>query len=131
MSRQRLTVDEMLAAARARLQRVQPSNVDAEQDRGAVVVDIRCESDRRRTGVIRGSVAVERTVLEWRADPDSPWSDPRIAELDRRLILICSDGYSSSLAAVSLLDLGFGDVTDVDGGVTAWVAEGLSLERSR
>ena len=130
MSQQRLTIDEMLAAARARLQRVQPSDVKAEQDRGAVVVDIRCESDRRRTGVISGSVTVERTVLEWRADPDSPWRDPRIADLDWRLILICSDGYSSSLAAVSLLDLGFGDVTDVDGGITAWIAEGLSLERS-
>lgn len=130
MSQQRLTIDKMLAAARTRFRRLQPPDVEGEQRRGAVVVDIRCESDRRRTGVIPGSVAIERTVLEWRADPDSPWCDPRIADLDRQLILICSDGYSSSLAAVSLLDLGFGDVTDVDGGITAWVAEGLPLEAS-
>lgn len=130
MAQPRLTIDEMLAAARARLRRLRPVTVQAEQIGGAVVVDIRCESDRRRTGVIGGSVAIERSVLEWRADPDSPWRDPRIADLDRRLILICSDGYSSSLAAVSLLDLGFRDVTDVDGGITAWIAEGLPLEPS-
>lgn len=131
MSDSRTTIEETLAAARARFRRLQPSEVEGAQEAGAVVVDLRCADDRRRTGVVRGSVVIERTVLEWRADPESPWRDPRIADLELRLILLCADGYSSSLAAASLLDLGFAEVTDVDGGVTGWIAAGLSLDPAR
>jgi rhodanese-related sulfurtransferase len=127
MPEQRTTIDDMLAAARARLERLTPSEVRAAQTEGAIVVDTRCEADRERVGVIPGSIPIQRTVLEWRADPDSPWKDPRIANLAARLILVCNDGFSSSLAAASLLDLGFDNVTDVDGGAHAWAAAGLPL----
>jgi rhodanese-related sulfurtransferase len=127
MPEQRTTIDDMLAAARARLERLTPSEVRAAQTEGAIVVDTRCEADRERVGVIPGSIPIQRTVLEWRADPASPWKDPRIANLAARLILVCNDGFSSSLAAASLLDLGFDNVTDVDGGAHAWAAAGLPL----
>jgi rhodanese-related sulfurtransferase len=128
MSEQRTTIDDVLAAARARLARLTPNEARAAQTEGAIVVDTRCEVDRERVGVIPGSIPIQRTVLEWRADPDSPWKDPRIADLETRLILVCNDGFSSSLAAASLLDLGFENVTDVDGGANAWAAAGLPLD---
>jgi len=128
MPEQRTTIDDVLAAARARFRRVTPSEVEAAQTEGAIVVDTRCEADRERVGVIPGSIPIQRTVLEWRADPDSPWKDARSADLEARLILVCNDGFSSSLAAASLLDLGFENVTDVEGGANAWAAASLPLD---
>ena len=74
--------------------------------------------------MIPGSIAVARSVLEWRADPASPWRDDRIARPEARLLLLCEEGYSSSLAAASLCDLGFERVGDVVGGMERWLAEG-------
>jgi rhodanese-related sulfurtransferase len=92
---------------------------------GALLIDIRDGDQRRRDGTIPGALRIDRTVLEWRVDPASGAADPVITSLDRPLILICDQGYSSSLAVASLLDLGATQVTDVIGGFQAWRAGGL------
>jgi rhodanese-related sulfurtransferase len=126
----RRTVHDLLAAARARLDRVPPSRVAEEVREGAVVVDIRSEAHRARDGVIPGALWYPRNVLEWRADPASGHHDPALsADLDRRIILVCDGGYQSSLAAATLQDLGFARATDLEGGFTAWRAAGLPVER--
>ena len=124
----RLTIDDLLAEARHQIDRLEPAAAAAEIERGAVVVDTRCQDDRRREGTIEGAVHIPRTVLEWRADPASRHCDERIAALDRRLILVCNDGYSSSLAAANLVRLGFQRVADLVGGYRAWQAAGLPTE---
>jgi rhodanese-related sulfurtransferase len=88
-----------------------------------LIVDIRATDARARDGVVPGSVHVPRTVLEWRADPDSGVANPYLA--GRTLVLLCDHGQSSSLAAATLVELGHTDVADVVGGFEAWVAEGL------
>ena len=121
----RRSIDDMLAEARRRIVRLPPRDAWRVMDAGGVLVDLRCDDDRRRFGIVPGSIHIPRTVLEWRADPESQWRDDRIARLDAHLVLMCSDGYSSSLAAASLCDLGFSDVGDVIGGFTAWRRDGL------
>lgn len=123
----RRSLDDILAAARAQITRHSPAEAWQAMATGGVLVDIRCEDDRRRHGVVPDSVHIPRTVLEWRADPDGPWRDERIARLDAALILMCSDGFSSSLAAASLCDLGFTNVGDVIGGFGAWFLDGLPV----
>ncbi len=123
----RRTIDDLVADARARISRITPEDAAAAVERGALLVDLRCEDDRSRFGVIPGAVPIARSVLEWRADPASEWRDHRIANLDARLILMCGEGYSSSLAAASLCDLGFTDVADVIGGFFAWRRAGLPV----
>jgi rhodanese-related sulfurtransferase len=113
-------IADVLAAARARIERYSPAGAAAAED--AVVVDLRCDDVRARDGVIPGSVHVPRSVLEWRCDPSSGYANPALA--GRRLILVCEQGYSSSLAAAALRDLGI-DVGDLDGGFEAWRAEGF------
>lgn len=125
----RRTIAEALADARRRIDRLTPAEAAAEAEQGAALVDTRDTADRARDGIIEGSVHVPRTVLEWRADPTSGSSDPRIADPDARLIIICNEGYSSSLAAAMLKDLGFTRVADMEGGVAAWKAAGLPLIR--
>jgi rhodanese-related sulfurtransferase len=105
----------MLAEARARIVRYTPDEVRADAD--LVVVDIRSVDERERSGVIPGSKHVPYSVLQWRADQTSEWCDPELA--DRRLVLVCLEGYSSSLAAASLVDLGV-DAGDLIGGYEAW-----------
>jgi rhodanese-related sulfurtransferase len=92
-----------------------------------LIVDIRGDADREHTGVVPGSLHVPRTVLEWRLAPDSAWRSPYAGGLDRPVIVICDHGYSSSLAAATLRDLGFARAGDVVGGVEAWQAAGLPL----
>ncbi len=113
----------MLAEARARIVRYTPTEAAAADD--ILLVDIRSVDERERTGVIPGSKHVPRSVLEWRADPTSEWHDPELA--GKRLVLVCQEGYSSSLAAASLRELGV-DAGDLDGGVERWIAEGLPVE---
>jgi rhodanese-related sulfurtransferase len=126
----RTTIDELLVAARRRLDRVAPAHAPAAVRNGAVLVDIRSELHRERHGVIPGARFHPRNVLEWRVDPDSGFSDPVLsADLGRRLILVCQEGYQSSLAAVTLQDLGFARATDLVGGFVAWRAAGLPVER--
>ena len=112
----------MLAEARSRIVRYTPAEA-TEAD--VLLVDLRSVDERSRTGVIPGAVHVPRSVLEWRADPTSEWHDPVLAVC--RLVLVCAQGYSSSLAAASLVQLGV-DAGDLDGGFEAWVSAGLPVE---
>jgi rhodanese-related sulfurtransferase len=124
----RISIDDLLAAARARLDRVSAVAAHAELDEGAVLVDIRSDAQRARDGVVPGAIVIARNVLEWRCDPDSDGRDPRVAELDRRVILMCDGGYQSSLAAATLQDMGLHRATDLVGGFQAWRAAGLPIE---
>jgi rhodanese-related sulfurtransferase len=113
-------IDILLAAARADLIRVQPAELAAEMSAGALVVDIRPIEQRRHDGDLPGAVVVDRNVLEWRLDPSSPH---RIAEASggaRRVIVVCNEGFSSSLAAATLRQLGLPDATDMVGGFQLW-----------
>jgi rhodanese-related sulfurtransferase len=119
------SIDEILDAARARLHRVGPRAVYQEKD--ALLVDIRPAVQRAAEGEIPGALLIERNHLEWRFDPES---DARIAEAagyDVRVIVFCSEGYTSSLAAAALQDLGLARATDLTGGFKAWAAEGLPV----
>jgi rhodanese-related sulfurtransferase len=127
----RTTINELLDAARRRLQRVEPQEAAEAVRGGALLVDIRSELQRERDGELPGAVCHPRNVLEWRADPDSGHSDPRISgDLGRRIILVCNEGYQSSLAAATLQDLGFTAATDLIGGFQAWREAGLPVVRS-
>jgi rhodanese-related sulfurtransferase len=126
---ERATIGALLEAARARLERLEPRAAQQALADGALVIDTRDVAMRRETGVIPGSVHVPLSVLFWRLDPTSESSDPRLADANRRVVLICAHGYSSSLAAATLLDLGYGRATDVIGGFEAWAAAGLPVTR--
>lgn len=129
-SPQRISVGELLEAARRRLQRVGPTAARGAQSGGAVLLDIRTESQRARDGAIPGAVFHPRNVVEWRADPESGASDPQLAEaMDRAVIVFCHAGYQSSLVAATLQDLGYPRATDLDGGFEAWRAAGLPVEQ--
>jgi rhodanese-related sulfurtransferase len=124
----RTTVDELLADARARLRRVTPGEARAAAARGALLIDIRAESQRERDGVIPGARYIARNVLEWRCDPSSEWRDPEVTDQPgRQLIVMCDAGYQSSLAAALLQRFGFGDATDVIGGFQAWREQGFEV----
>jgi rhodanese-related sulfurtransferase len=120
-----VTIDEMLGASRARLTRLTPHEAFAEMVAGGTLVDIRPAAQRAAEGEVPGSVIVERNHLEWRFDPASDARLPWVTEYGHRLIVICQEGYTSSLAAAALLDLGLRRATDVIGGFRAWAAEGL------
>lgn len=123
------TIDDVLARARRRLDRLTPEQAAAELASGALLVDTRTSEQRTKGGAIPGARVIDRTVLEWRLDPTS---DSRVSEAidhDVRVILICAEGYSSSLAAASLQDLGLVNATDVVGGFEAWRAAGLPVTR--
>ena len=120
----RLTVEELLDRARKRLVRVDPMQAAEELAKGAILVDIR-PSEQRAQGEIPGATVIDRSVLEWRLDPASKWKIPAVTNHDIRLIVICNEGYSSSLVAAELHDLGLVNATDVTGGFQAWRAAGL------
>jgi rhodanese-related sulfurtransferase len=117
-----VTVAELLDASRTGVSRPGPVEASAARGAGALLVDIRPEPYRREEGEIPGSLVLERNVLEWRLDPASP--DRCLDARGRQVILICNEGYASSLAAVSLRSLGL-DATDLDGGFRGWLAAGL------
>ena len=127
----RMTIDELLQAARARLDRLDPVAAQREARHGALLIDTRSADTRRDLGVIPGSVHVPLSVLFWRLDPTSEFDDKALSDRDRRVILICADGYSSSLAAATLRDLGFSSATDLVGGFNGWAAAGLPVEELR
>jgi rhodanese-related sulfurtransferase len=114
-----MTLDEMLDAARARLDRVSPADLEGEMASGAVVVDMRTGEQRERDGTLPGAVVIDLTVLEWRLAPSSRHRELDFPE-DGRVILVCSEGFSSSLAAARLQDLGLVNATDLEGGFLAW-----------
>lgn len=115
------SIDDILAAARARLTRVTPAEVPD----GAVLVDIRPAAQRAAEGEIPGALIVERNVLEWRFDPRSDARLPIADRFDLPVVVFCSEGYTSSLAAAALQDLGLGLATDLTGGFQAWKRAGL------
>ena len=106
--------------------RLTPSGALAAQAAGALLVDTRSERDRRAEGAIPGALIIERTVLEWRLDPTSRWHLPE-ASYDTHVVIVCNDGYSSSLAAATLQDLGLTRATDMIGGFRAWKLAGLPV----
>lgn len=118
-------VDGLLQAARARLIRLLPEEAHVAHRRGAVLVDIRPAAQRAATGEIPGALLIERNVLEWRLDPTSVARLPIADRYDLHVILVCQEGYASSLAAATLQDLGLFRATDVIGGFTAWRSAGL------
>jgi rhodanese-related sulfurtransferase len=122
------TVDELLVAARARLRRVNPMEAAAAVARGALLVDTRPLQSRQSEGAIPGALLIERNHLEWRLDPASDARIPEAVGYDVEVIVVCSEGYSSSLAAASLQDLGLHRATDLDGGFQAWRAAGLPVQ---
>jgi rhodanese-related sulfurtransferase len=119
------SIDEILAAARARLDRLAPAEAFAESRAGATLIDIRPAAQRAAVGEIPGSVVIERNHLEWRLDPASDARLPWVTGYDLRPIVFCAEGYTSSLAAAALQDLGLARATDVTGGYQAWEAAGL------
>jgi rhodanese-related sulfurtransferase len=125
----RRTAEQLLADAREGLDRVTPERALAALREGAVLIDIRSEVQRERDGAIPGSRFIPRNVLEWRCDPASPWREPTVADARGRLIVICNEGYQSSLAAATLQQIGFADATDVEGGFQAWRAAGLPVRQ--
>jgi rhodanese-related sulfurtransferase len=119
------SIGEILTAARARLQRLTPEQAFGELSGGAVLVDIRPAAQRAAQGEIPGSAVVERNHLEWRLDPGSDARLPWLTGYDHRIIVFCHEGYTSSLAAAALQDLGLHRATDMIGGFRAWVDLGL------
>jgi len=124
----RVTLQDILLQTRARYVRLEPESALAAMTSGALLLDIRDSDQPRRDGIIPGALIIDRTVLEWRVDPDSGATHPAIPGLTTPLILICNQGYASSLAVGSLLDLGAASVTDVSGGFEAWRAAGLPIQ---
>ena len=118
-------IDVALRRARSRLRRLAAAEVPAALERGAVLVDIRPAAQRAAEGELPGSIVVERNVLEWRCDPTSEARLPQSRGDDVEWVVVCSRGYTSSLAAAALLDLGLHRATDVDGGYTALVEAGV------
>ena len=120
------SVEQLLAAARARLRRMAPAEAHAAMDDGALLVDIRSDGQRAADGEIPGARIVQRNALEWRLDPGCAHRDPELCRRGARIVLLCDEGYQSSLAAATLLSFGV-DATDVIGGFRAWRAAGLPV----
>jgi rhodanese-related sulfurtransferase len=126
------TVDELLAEARSRFRRVTAEQAFGEMKaRQALLVDHRTLEQRMAHGDIAGAHRMSLTVLQWRLDPASPWKLPEVADHDARIVVLCQEGYSSSLAPASLHDLGLHRAADVIGGFDAWLAAGLPVEPYR
>jgi rhodanese-related sulfurtransferase len=122
------TVDELLAEARTKLDRVAPEEAHTAVEAGeALIVDIRADSQRAADGVVPGAVFIPRNVIEWRVDPEAPWGDERLTS-GRRLVVMCNEGYQSSLVAATLQELGLEDATDLAGGFQAWRGAELPVE---
>jgi rhodanese-related sulfurtransferase len=120
-------VDEVLAASRHGVQRLTAHQTAEAVARGALLVDTRTDVQRQRQGNLPDAIVIDRTVLEWRLDPTGPWRIPEVTGPDVEVVVICRQGYSSSLAAASLRAVGLRRATDMIGGVEAWLAAGLPL----
>lgn len=125
----RTTVHDLLWAARASIRRVDPTALLSElaTDPAPIVVDTRSDTDRSRAGVIAGSIHIPRTVLEWHLDAANGYRHPAVTDVDDPLVLVCNGGYSSSLAAANLVQVGFTNVRDLVGGMRAWLHAGLPV----
>ena len=125
------TLDDLLAEAKARIERLGPHEAARAVDDGALLIDIRAQEDRLRDGVVPGALHIPRTVLEWRLDPKGAWRSPHVDGLGRRVVLLCDHGCSSVLAAATLVDLGYQNAGDVVGGFRAWREAGLPVAAAR
>src|SRR5579884_1586253 len=123
----RTTIDQLLRSAQARLARLDPPAAAEAMEAGAALIDIRTEGQIAADGLVPGALVIGRNVLEWRLDPDCEHRDPRAPGLDDWVVLLCDEGYQSSLAAVTLQELGFARATDVIGGFQGWRAAGLPV----
>jgi rhodanese-related sulfurtransferase len=121
-------ISQVLEQARSRLDRLGPAQAWAAMQAGALLVDIRPQAQRAVEGQVPGALVIERNVLEWRLDPASDARLPVAGSYDLQVIVMCSAGYTSSLAAASLQDLGLSAATDLDGGFQAWARAGLPVE---
>jgi rhodanese-related sulfurtransferase len=124
------TIDQLLDDARARIDRFSPVEAYAAARAGAELIDIRSDEQRARDGTLPGARVIARNVLEWRLDPASAHRDPACARRNLRLIVICDEGYQSSLAAATLRRFGL-DAADVVGGFQAWKAAGLATSAAK
>jgi rhodanese-related sulfurtransferase len=131
MTDESCAIDRLLARARQRLERVHPEELEAELSGNALLVDTRPVEQRERDGELPGAVVIDRNVLEWRLDPSCPYRTDLPVDADTRVILVCHEGYSSSLAAVSLQELGLRRATDLVGGYQAWLAARQPTEQAR
>jgi rhodanese-related sulfurtransferase len=122
------TVEELLDEARRGLRRLTPIEAIRAREDGALLVDIRSESQRAMDGLIPGASFIPRNVLEWRLDTSSPWREEALARPDAVIVLICDEGCQSSLAAATLQELGLAGATDIIGGFQAWRSAGLPVE---
>lgn len=120
----RRTIDDLLAETQAQLDRVEPAGLASEFESGALVVDTRPVEQRETHGALPGAVVIDRNVLEWRLDPASPHRIPEVTDHDQRIVIVCHEGYSSSLAAATLRQLGLHRATDLVGGYLALRAIG-------
>ena len=121
-------VDQLLDEARSLLPlRPSPRQTFEAMQAGALVIDIRGDEQQRRDGLIPGAIVIRRNVLEWRCDPDCPWHHERIADRRQRIVLICDEGYQSSLAAANLQKMGLPGATDMDGGFVVWKRQKLPV----
>ncbi|MFE7614838.1 rhodanese-like domain-containing protein [Streptomyces sp. NPDC057496] len=121
-------IDELLERVRAGFVRVGPQEAAAAASDGALLVDIRYAELRKRDGLIPGALVVERNELEWRLDPLGSHRAPQAVSHDLRIVIVCNEGYASSLAVASLRQLGLHRTTDLIGGFQAWRAAGLPVE---
>jgi rhodanese-related sulfurtransferase len=126
-----LCIDELLARVRGRIVRLDPVDAFHRMSAGALLVDTRPVEQRERDGEVPGAVVVDRNVLEWRLDPASPDRFPEMTGYDLEVIVLCNEGYSSSLVADTLRTLGLSRAADVVGGFVAWAALGLPVTRAR
>jgi rhodanese-related sulfurtransferase len=124
-------VDRLLAEARRRLIRVDPARAAEIVKEGGLLVDIRPASQRAEWGEVPGALIIERNNLEWRLDPGGTHRLPEAGDADRPVVVMCQEGYASSLAAASLISLGRPGATDLEGGFVAWQAAGLPTSLSR
>jgi rhodanese-related sulfurtransferase len=124
-------IDRLLAEARSAIERMEPRAAAEAMRQGALLVDTRPLEQRRSDGEVPGAIIVDRNVLEWRLDPTCAHRLAQVTDADQLVILMCNEGYSSSLAAATLRGLGVRHATDVVGGFQAWVASGLPVQPRR
>ena len=124
-----ITLEDLINRARRGLVRLEPEQAASELAGGALLVDIRPADQRSHGGDVPGATVIDRNVLEWRLAPDSEWRIDAVAGPDTRVIVLCNEGYSSSLAAATLKELGLVNATDVVGGFQAWKSAGLPIKR--
>ena len=122
IEQERNSIAKILAEARQSLLRVTPEQLSGELENGTLIVDIRPVEQRQRDGDLPGAIVIDRNVLEWRLDPSSEHRIPQVTGYDIRIVVVCNEGYSSSLAAAVLQKLGLHKAVDMIGGYQAWLA---------